>query len=100
MEGASLPPFSIPPAGPANAAGAPDGDAVRAAFDAGTAYSVGIEDEVMLVDPVTLELVSAGPQVIGRLGGDDRFKLELPASQLEIVTTPSTAAGALGGPLL
>lgn len=44
----------------------------------------------MLLDPQTLELSGCAPQVIERLGGDPRFKLELPRSQLEIVTAPAS----------
>ncbi len=42
----------------------------------------------MVLDPDSLELVSLAPEVLERLNGDPRFKLELPASQLEIVTPP------------
>jgi glutamate---cysteine ligase / carboxylate-amine ligase len=53
----------------------------------------------MLLAPESFELVACAPDVIGLLGGDPRFKLELPASQLEIVTPPvvniSEAAAAL-----
>ncbi len=100
MEGASFEPLSIPPVGPANPPAAVDGRELRCAFDAGVAYSVGLEDEVMLVDPVTLELIPAAPLLIESLAGDERFKLELPSSQLEIVTSPSLVIGDLAGPLL
>jgi glutamate---cysteine ligase / carboxylate-amine ligase len=66
---------------------------LRAAFDEAPAYTVGIEDEVMLLDPDTLGLVSRAGDVLDRLGGDQSFKLELPASQLEIVTPPSRDLG-------
>ena len=42
----------------------------------------------MLLDPETLELAPRAPEVLARLDGDPRFKLELPAAQLEIVTPP------------
>ena len=73
---------------------------IEAAFDAGTAYSVGIEDELMLVDPDTLELGACGPPVLERLHGDERFKLELPTSQLEIVIPPRERSRAGAGSLL
>ncbi len=78
----------------------PDGATLRAVFDAGTAYSVGIEDELVLVEPETLELGPYGPAVLERLSGDERFKLELPTSQLEIVTPPVSTAAELTRPLL
>ena len=67
---------------------------LRARFDAAPAYTIGIEDEVMVLDPDSLELAPRAPEVLARLGEDDGpagvgFKLELPASQLEIVLGPS-----------
>src|SRR5438270_809183 len=73
---------------------------LRAAFDAAPAYTVGIEDEVMLLDPDTLGLVPLASDVLERLGGDERFKLELPASQLEIVTPASRDLGDVEAVLL
>jgi carboxylate-amine ligase len=74
---------------------------LRARFDTALAFSVGIEDEVMLLDPATLELAHRASEVLAMLGGDPRYKLELPASQLEIVTPPCAtvreAAAALLG---
>jgi carboxylate-amine ligase len=61
---------------------------LRARFDAAPAYTVGIEDEVMVLDPHTYELVPRAREVLARAGEDHRFKLELPASQLEILTAP------------
>jgi len=66
----------------------PSADELRAAFDGGSPYAVGLEDEVMLLDPESLELVPLAREMMGLLAGDARFKLELPASQLEIVTPP------------
>jgi glutamate---cysteine ligase / carboxylate-amine ligase len=73
---------------------------LRAIFDAAPAYTVGIEDEVMLLDPGSLELVPYAQQVLARLNDDQRFKLELPASQLEIVTPASADVSAVGRALL
>ena len=42
----------------------------------------------MLLDAETLDLAPSAPEVIEVLDGDPRFKLELPAAQLEIVTAP------------
>ena len=42
----------------------------------------------MLLDAETLDLAPNAPEVIDALGGDPRFKLEMPAAQLEIVTAP------------
>ncbi|MBV9047094.1 MAG: YbdK family carboxylate-amine ligase [Solirubrobacterales bacterium] len=64
----------------------PTPSSLRTAFDDAPPYTVGLEDEVMLLAPETLELVPRAPEVLALLDEDRRFKLELPASQLEIVT--------------
>jgi carboxylate-amine ligase len=62
---------------------------LRARFDAAPPYTVGIEDEVLVLDPDTLELAPRANEVLEAAGEDSRFKLELPASQLEILTPPA-----------
>jgi carboxylate-amine ligase len=65
-------------------------------FDDATPLTVGIEEEVMLLDPGTLDLTACASAVLERLAGDPRFKRELPASQVEIATVPAaTAADAI-----
>ena len=64
---------------------------LRARFDAAPAYTIGIEDEVMVLDPDTLELAPRASEVLAQVGGDSRFKLELPAAQLEIVVEPTAS---------
>ena len=61
---------------------------LRAAFEEAEPYTVGLEDEVMLLEPDTLELTPRAHEVLATVEGDSRFKLELPASQLEIITVP------------
>jgi carboxylate-amine ligase len=66
-----------------------DGDRLRATFEAVEPFTVGLEEEVMLLDPETLELAERAPELLATLGdGAAPFKLELPASQLELVTPP------------
>jgi glutamate---cysteine ligase / carboxylate-amine ligase len=65
---------------------------LRATFDAVQPFTVGIEEEVMLLDPCTLDLVPRAEAVLARLDGDDRFTRELPAAQVEIATTPAAGA--------
>ena len=48
-------------------------------------YTVGVEEEVMLLDGETLDLRPDGPAVLAATGHDKRFTTELPAAQLEIV---------------
>lgn len=64
----------------------PSADVLRATFDRPAPHTVGIEDEVMLLAPESLDLLPGAPDMLQRLGGDPRFKLELPASQIEITT--------------
>jgi len=71
----------------------PSAASLRAAFEAAEAYTVGLEDEVMLLDPDTFELVPRATRALERMDGDNRFKLELPASQLEITTPVTQRAG-------
>src|SRR5437764_13225932 len=75
---------------------------LRQRFDNGREYAVGLEDEVMVLDRETLELSYRAVEVLELLRDDPRFKLELPACQLEIVTPPAqtvaeAAAVLLGG---
>src|SRR5207302_10010289 len=57
----------------------PPARVLRATFDGIPPYTVGIEEEVMLLSPDTLELLPVAPRILALLGGDHRFKLELPA---------------------
>jgi glutamate---cysteine ligase / carboxylate-amine ligase len=66
-------------------------DALRRTFDAVTPLTIGLEEEAMLLEPETLDLLPRAPELLARLGGDPRFKLELPAAQLEIVLPPVSA---------
>jgi carboxylate-amine ligase len=72
---------------------------LRAAFDAVPAYRVGLEEEIMLLAPESLDLIPAAPEVLVLLDGDPRFKLELPASQIEILTEPMESAAAAAAAL-
>jgi carboxylate-amine ligase len=79
----------------------PDADVLREAFRRDRPLTVGLEEELMLLDPETLDLAPCAPVVLARLDGDGRYKAELPAAQLEIVgrpaaTVPEAAAGLLG----
>ncbi|MEA2291887.1 MAG: glutamate---cysteine ligase / carboxylate-amine ligase [Solirubrobacteraceae bacterium] len=66
---------------------------LRAAFDAPAPLTIGLEEEVMVLDPSTLDLLPRALEVLAPLAGDDRFKPELPAAQLEIVTAPQARVG-------
>jgi carboxylate-amine ligase len=72
-----------------------DTDSLRATFDAVEPLTVGIEEELMLLDPEALDPAPVAAQVLSRLDGDPRFKLELPAAQLEIALPPSRSVADL-----
>ena len=84
------PPAALAPSAP------PSAEALRAVFERPQPLTLGLEEEVLLLDPDSLELVPSAPAVLAALSGDRRFKPELPTSQLEILTPPladvSTAA--------
>jgi carboxylate-amine ligase len=68
-----------------------------ARFESATEFTIGVEDEVMLVDPVTAGLTPEVERVLAAMGGDPRFTHELRTAQLEIVTPVfDTAARACG----
>jgi carboxylate-amine ligase len=64
---------------------------LRAAFDAVEPLTIGVEEEVMLLDGETLQLAPRAGELLAALGGDPRFKLELPAAHIELLT-PATAS--------
>jgi carboxylate-amine ligase len=70
----------------------PTADDLRAVFEAPSPLTVGIEEELMLLDPETLDLVPSAPAVMERVAGDARYKLEMPAAQLEIASPPLAGA--------
>src|SRR5919199_5863654 len=73
-------------------------DALRAPFEEPAPMTVGIEEELMVLDARTLDLAPRAPDVLAATGGDPRFKPELPAAQLEIAVPPAaTVAEAAAG---
>jgi glutamate---cysteine ligase / carboxylate-amine ligase len=66
---------------------------MRAAFDSAKAFTIGIEEELMLLDPLTFDLAPRARELLARTGHDERFKLELPAAQLELLTPPRSRVG-------
>jgi carboxylate-amine ligase len=67
--------------------------ALRARFDEAAPMTLGLEEEVMLVDAETLAAAPRAHEIIAELGDESRFKPELAACQVELVTTPCTTAG-------
>jgi carboxylate-amine ligase len=63
-----------------------------AAFNHRDSFTIGAEEELMLVDAETLELAPAVDEVMRILGEDERFARELRPSQIEIVSRVCTTA--------
>lgn len=69
---------------------------LRAAFEDTGGMTIGIEEELMLLDPQDLGLKSCAEELLARLGPDPRFRRELPAAQIEIGTPPARDVHELG----
>jgi len=65
----------------------PTAAALRIAFDAPEPLTLGLEEELMLLDAETLDLLPRATDVVEACG-DERFKLEMPAAQLELALPP------------
>ncbi|MCW3013669.1 MAG: glutamate--cysteine ligase [Solirubrobacterales bacterium] len=61
-------------------------ETLREAFDRAGRFTVGVEEELMLLDRRTLDLAPESARVLRDLEGDERFRPELPAAQLEVIT--------------
>lgn len=66
---------------------------LRRRFDATGGFTVGIEEETMLLHPETFALAPVAGELLSGLGDHARFKPELPAAQLEIATAPAASVG-------
>ncbi len=76
-------------------------EAARAAFETHRQeLTVGVEEELMLLDPRTLDLAPLSAELLRATRGDRRFGPELPAAQIEIVSPVCRDAGAVGAALL
>jgi carboxylate-amine ligase len=77
-------------------------DETGSAFGSGEPFSVGVEEELFLVDPVTGRQANASAAVLERLGPvEGTVERELHACQVELITdvcgSAGEAVGALGG---
>ena len=69
----------------------------NAVFDEAPAFTLGLEEELMLVEPRSLALAPVNERVVALFGADSPYRKELRATQLELVTPVcSTAAEACG----
>jgi carboxylate-amine ligase len=62
-------------------------------FGFGEPFSIGVEEELFLVDPVTGREASTSAAILGRLGAlDGRVEPELHDCQVELITNPCRSA--------
>ncbi len=75
----------------------PTADEYETAFAPERPITIGLEEEVMLLEPETLDLAPIAREVVDSAPEGAPLKLELPASQVEITTSPAaTVAEAIG----
>jgi carboxylate-amine ligase len=67
-------------------------DPIHIAFEEDAPLTVGVEEELMLLDPETGDLAPVAPMLLDRVPDDPRYKLELPAAQFEIASPPAANA--------
>src|SRR5829696_7755299 len=60
---------------------------LRAVFDEAPELTVGVEEEMMLVDPDRFDVAPVVEGVLADLRGDDRYRRELAAARRELVRT-------------
>src|SRR4051794_12490924 len=63
-----------------------------AAFEHRHAFTLGVEEELMLVEAQSLDLAPVIDEVLELLRNDKRFARELRAAQIEIITPVCTTA--------
>ena len=73
--------------------GTPGADRLRELFGRVESFTIGAEEEVLLVDPETFDLRPAGGELVSRLADPATYREELSAAQLEIVTPVCRSAG-------
>jgi glutamate---cysteine ligase / carboxylate-amine ligase len=74
--------------------------ALRSVFDGDGDLTVGVEEELMTLDPETLDLAPVAAQVVEATALDGRVKNELPAAQVETVTDVCATVGDAAAQLL
>lgn len=70
-------------------------DLARAFDEHARDLTVGVEEELMLLDPETLALAPVSDRILTAAQGDARFSAELPAAQIELVTPVCAHADAV-----
>src|SRR2546427_565244 len=68
-------------------------DDYRERFERTGPNTIGLEEELMLIDPATLSLAPFVEEVLAAFDGDSRFTRELRRAQLELTTAPCHTVG-------
>jgi carboxylate-amine ligase len=68
-------------------------DDYRERFEHTGPNTIGLEEELMLIDPATLGLAPFVEEVLAAFDGDSRFTRELRRAQLELTTVPCHTVG-------
>ena len=71
----------------------PTAEGLSAVFDRPGELTVGIEEELMVLDADTLDFAPRADELLAGLHGEARFKGELMAAQIEHVTAPAATVG-------
>jgi carboxylate-amine ligase len=58
----------------------------REKFDSAPSFTIGVEEEMMLLDPETLDLSPSIEEVLALVRYDERFSRELRPAQIELIT--------------
>jgi carboxylate-amine ligase len=69
-----------------------DPEECRRLFDSASAFTIGIEEELMLIAPDSSALAAVSPELLRRAAGDPRFAKELRMAQVEIITPVCASA--------
>ena len=68
-----------------------DAEAIRQRFDATDAGTIGLEEEILILDRETLMPVARAGDVV-EVAGDPLVKVEMPSCQIEIISRPRHSA--------
>ena len=80
--------------------GVPSAERLREVLDRPGELTLGIEEELMVLDSETLDLTPRAEELLSVLDDDERFKPELPAAQVELTTTPAATVAKAAGELV
>ncbi len=66
---------------------------LRAPFERTGGYTIGVEQELMVLDARTLDLAPRAAELAAAVGAEPWCRTELPAAQIEVATAPASRVG-------